>query len=227
MKRLIKRMIKHPRMQQPIAKLLSWWLRFVYWSCKKTPYIPDTVQPYLQGEKQAIFCFWHGRMIMHPFLKPPKRPMKVLISHHGDGTIITNVLQCFGVGVVRGSSNRGGAEAVLGLQQVASEGCNISITPDGPRGPAYVAAPGAAYLALQTGLPLIAFSFSATKVRIFKRSWDSFMLPMPFGEVIFCASEPMFVVADEEEDVVKLATEKLSTTINKMMRNCDQIAGRQ
>jgi len=223
-KKLGKSIIALPFMQHALAFLMVFWLRVIYATSHKTVHFSDAVKPYFTGEKQAIFCFWHGRMIMQAFLTPPGRGMKILISHHRDGTLITKVLAGFKVGVVRGSSNKGGAEAFLVLRQEAAAGNNIGITPDGPRGPVYVAAPGAAHLAMVTGLPIIPVSFSATRLRRFK-SWDQFILPKLGGDIIYYAEDPLVFTTGEEEKTVEQASAELSQALNRAMQRSDKLAG--
>lgn len=225
MKSLGKKLLKLPFASRILAFLMVLCLRVIYASSKKTFMFPETVTPYFSGEQQAIFCFWHGRMILHAFLRPKSRGMKVLISHHRDGTLITNVLAGFGIDVVRGSSNKGGAEALLGLRQEATAGHNIAITPDGPRGPAYVAAHGAAHLAMVTGLPIIPVSFSTTRAWRFKKSWDHFMMPKPFGRIIFCAEPPIHVAPGQDDAGIAAASAALSDAITRAMHYCDAQSG--
>ena len=58
-----------------------------------------------------------------------------------------------------GSSRRRGAQALRELATWAERGCDIAITPDGPRGPRYVLAEGATGLAQITGLPALPVSY--------------------------------------------------------------------
>jgi lysophospholipid acyltransferase (LPLAT)-like uncharacterized protein len=57
-----------------------------------------------------------------------------------------------------------------------------AVTPDGPRGPAHVFAPGAAIASQRTGVPLLPIRASATRAWRLK-SWDRFLVPKPFATV--------------------------------------------
>jgi len=64
------------------------------------------------------------------------------------------VTQRFGFDVVRGSSSRMGATALLELSEILASGRDVFLTPDGPRGPAYQLGPGIIFLAQKTGAPV-------------------------------------------------------------------------
>ena len=71
------------------------------------------LKPFMRGDDNAIFAFWHGRMMMCPTVEPPKRKMHVLISSHRDGLLISQVIGHFGEATISGSSSKGGKEAVI------------------------------------------------------------------------------------------------------------------
>jgi lysophospholipid acyltransferase (LPLAT)-like uncharacterized protein len=112
--------------------------------------------------------------------------MHVLVSRHRDGRFIGTVLRRFRVSVVHGSSSRGGAAGLRALLDVLGRGDQVVITPDGPRGPRRVAAPGVAQLAALSGVPVLPCS-AQTSRRWQLRSWDRMVIPRPFGRgVVVC-----------------------------------------
>ncbi len=193
-----KQLLKKPAVRGTLSFIVSLLLRFIFLSSRIIRITPPNAAPLMAGTDQAIFCFWHGNMIMHPFQKPKGRKMVVLISHHRDGAFITSILGWLGIGTVRGSTRKGGANAMRELFTTCDGGSNISITPDGPRGPVYQAQHGAAMLARKTGLPLLPVAFGASRGRRFS-SWDKFLLPYPFARIVFVAGEPIFA-RDEDDD---------------------------
>lgn len=198
-------------------------MRLIYLTCRVTRAMPAALEPYRRGEKQAIFVFWHGRLIMQPFLKPPGE-MVVLISQHNDGALITTTMKRFGIGAVRGSKSRGSREAVRGLMEATGRRANIAITPDGPRGPFQVAAPGAIYVAMRTGYPIIPLAFSASRHwRL--RSWDRFMIPKPFSHITFVAGEPYALPAELAPDALETAVASLNARLNASTASADDACG--
>lgn len=209
------------------AFLISLWMRFVYLTSKVERHWPENMRAAARGEVPTLFCFWHGRLIMHPLIKPP-RPHYVLISRHSDGALSSAVIRCFGIDTVHGSRGKGVKSALEHLKKVAADGGNISITPDGPRGPFQVAAPGAAYVAALTGYPVVATGFSCTRYKRFK-SWDRFMLPKPFGRIVFVAERVPVMLHGGEEGLEQAEldrmTKKIEETLNRVTAEADRLCG--
>ncbi|MFZ4125201.1 MAG: lysophospholipid acyltransferase family protein [Rickettsiales bacterium] len=215
----MKKAKKSEELHPLVSWLLSTWLRVIYATARVRMQIPEAALPYMKGEKQAIFCFWHGRMILHVFKKPKGRDMRVMISRHRDGQIITDVLKHFDIGTVRGSTSKGGDAAIREVLNVVESGANISITPDGPKGPAFIAQHGAAYIAQKTGLPIIPISFGASRAKRFD-SWDKFVLPKLFAQVVFVVSEPIEIL--EHDDITERSVQ-LQDRMNSIMQHADKV----
>jgi lysophospholipid acyltransferase (LPLAT)-like uncharacterized protein len=131
--------------------------------------------------QRVIFTLWHGELL--PLLWQHRgENVAIVISEHRDGEIIARIAESLGYATVRGSSSRGGSRALIGLMREIEAGRDGAITPDGPRGPARVFAPGVAVAAQRTGAliqPIRAASSSAWRLR----SWDRFLIPKPFAVV--------------------------------------------
>ena len=104
----------------------------------------------LAGDAPMIAVFWHETLPSMYTLWPRarrlgmRRPTTALASRHRDGQLIGEILHHFGIGLVSGSSSRGGAQALRLLVEQLKGGAHVVITPDGPRGPRRAAAPGVA-----------------------------------------------------------------------------------
>lgn len=136
----------------------------------------------------CIIAFWHNRLFVMPLLfklcYKNRKGAVGITSASREGTLLTMVLEKFGVKTVRGSSSREGTSAGLGLVRALSDGFDAVITPDGPRGPRYRLNPGAVYLAIKSGRPILPIQVEiAWCVRL--GSWDRFMIPLPFSRVEF------------------------------------------
>jgi lysophospholipid acyltransferase (LPLAT)-like uncharacterized protein len=122
----------------------------------------------------------------------------VLISKHTDGQFIGNVMKRLGLGMVHGSSTRGGVEAIRHLISLSKDS-HFVITPDGPRGPRRQVKMGAVFLAAQTGMPIVPCGCgfgSAWRAK----SWDHFGFPRPFSKAYGVIAPPIFVPADLTKD---------------------------
>ncbi len=206
-----------------MAFAASLLIRLIYASSRVKKMVPDISLPYLTGEKPAIFCFWHGRMVMNLMLKPRGRPLFVMSSQHADGGVIVAIMRWFKVATVRGSPNRGSARAVRDLFKVTQADGNIAITPDGPRGPFQKAAFGAAFIAAKTGYPIVPVTFSATRSLRF-RSWDRFMLPKPCTCILFMIGEPIITTGDSDADI-RRTTALLETALTDITAQADRLCG--
>jgi lysophospholipid acyltransferase (LPLAT)-like uncharacterized protein len=122
----------------------------------------EQVEALYREGRRAIFAFWHARQLMMPFAYQGTQA-HVLISQHQDGEIIARIVERFGFQAVRGSSTRGGPEALRELIRLGRSGVDLVVTPDGPKGPAQVAKVGVIQLARAAGLPIVPVTFGCSK----------------------------------------------------------------
>lgn len=223
MKRAFKR---YPWLLTFVVHMLAAYIRLVRITGRLICDIHPEAAPLLNGKRNVICAFWHGRMMLMPFFKPPGRSMFVMISQHGDGELITRIMQCFDVSAVRGSSRKGGARVAGEALQKLEEGHNIAITPDGPRGPLHVAAPGTVRIAALSQVPIVPLAFGASR-HIRMRSWDRFMLALPFARLSFVAEAPLtlttpLIGVEEELAISAILTQRLKAAEAK----ADRMVGR-
>jgi lysophospholipid acyltransferase (LPLAT)-like uncharacterized protein len=152
----------------------------------------------LARQEPFIIVFWHGEIVPVTWVHR-NRGFAPLISRHADGEIIARIVEGLGYRTVRGSTSRGGVRALLETAQRVEEGITVGFTPDGPRGPRHVFAPGALIVAQRTGRPIVALGATASRAwRL--RSWDRHLVPKPFATVTIRYSEPQFVQATEARE---------------------------
>ena len=140
-----------------------------------------------EPKKPVIFCIWHNRLALavilyrrHVQSRWPHRKLTAIVSASRDGGLLSRTMALFGVHTVRGSSSRRGTQALREAMSVLSDGLDLSVTPDGPRGPCYELQPGVVTLAQLTGCKLIPVSYHLSwKIRL--KSWDRFQIPLPFA----------------------------------------------
>lgn len=170
--------------------LLKWLMEFIYLTCRVT-YVEgkDIRDDILNRRRPVIFLFWHNRIFMAAiYLKrtffDKGVHLTVLISQSNDGEAIANVVERWGGDVARGSSSRGGKEALTMLNHaLGRRKSSVVMTPDGPRGPMYVFQAGAIVASQLTQTELVPVCVSP---RRFWRlnSWDGFLIPKPFTELL-------------------------------------------
>jgi lysophospholipid acyltransferase (LPLAT)-like uncharacterized protein len=155
----------------------------------------------LERGEPFIVVFWHGEIVPVTWVHR-RRGIAPLISRHADGEVIARIVEGLGYRTVRGSTTRGGVRALLETAQRVEEGITVGFTPDGPRGPRHVFAPGALIVAQRTGRPIIALGATASRAwRL--RSWDRHLVPKPFATVTIRYSGPEYVRVEQARDAVQ------------------------
>jgi lysophospholipid acyltransferase (LPLAT)-like uncharacterized protein len=168
---------------------------------------------------RLIGAIWHNRLLLLPFaLKKfvPQRKGAALISASRDGTWVAELVSRFGFSVVRGSSSRKGAAAMLQLASIIESGTDVAITPDGPRGPVYRPGGGIILLAQKTGACIAPLNFEYSNCwRV--RSWDGFVLPKPFAKVRFILGPPHEVGQTSTEAEFEQERERLRNAMMSLV----------
>lgn len=198
-----------PRLIKVIIAFLSNTIRWEY--------IGDRYDPADPG--RHIFAFWHARILMmgtglkgcHGY---------TLISEHRDGGFIADTLHLQGFRVIRGSSTRGGARALLQMVRTfRNENCDFGITPDGPKGPREKVQVGTVQLAKKTGLPVRPVIWAAKRQWRITSSWDHFYIPKPFTRGVFVYGDPVTVAADVDDSEALARVQQAMDATQKLADN--------
>ena len=151
-----------------------------------------------------ISVTWHNRLLFFPVMFPRKirERTAAIISPSRDGQYVTDLVRLFGVTPIRGSTSKRGAMALNESIEWLSKGYNVSITPDGPRGPRYCMSKGPVILASKTGFPVLPISVNYTSYWQTK-SWDGFRIPKPWSKVSLVIGEPTNIPPDLDEEQIE------------------------
>ncbi|MBN1545513.1 MAG: lysophospholipid acyltransferase family protein [Syntrophaceae bacterium] len=156
----------------------------------------------LERGERVLLCTWHQQFFsaVRPFQKYRKYNPVLMISQSSDGDIVAGVANKSGWHVVRGSSSRGGKEALRGMiEQLQRSGLAAHIV-DGPRGPAGRVKEGVIQLAQSADAVIVPFYINANRAWYFN-SWDRFMLPKPFSKVTLSFGEGVKLMPAQDQDV--------------------------
>lgn len=167
------------------------------------------------ASESGIGAVWHNRLLIMPLVLKrffPHRQGAALISASRDGGWIAALVQRIGFDVVRGSSSRQGAIAMLQLSDVLAGGRDVVITPDGPRGPVYVLGPGIVLLAQKSGAVVFPLNLEYSSCWRVK-SWDRFILPRPFSKVRVILGPPHKVAATSSEQEFEMERLRLQNAM--------------
>lgn len=175
----------------------------------------------IEGGK--ILCLWHGRPI--PLTARMRGvDLTVLISLSRDGELINAILSSMGYSAARGSSGPSGARALAACIKVLRSGRIVVVTPDGPRGPSGVLQAGVMTMARKSGRPIVPTG-SSSRPRLVMRSWDRFMIPLPFARSVVLFGEPLFVPADADDEAVEALRLKLEMEMRRLQDEADRRLG--
>jgi len=188
------------RIQIPVIAWVVYWLvrligptlRFEFLGKRNAVNRPETRQA-------VIGAFWH-RCIFPALWYFRNHGIVVMITMNFDGLWASRVVEKFDYRVAQGSSSRGGLNALLLMAQEVEAGWVVAFTPDGPRGPRYVAKPGPVMLARRTGKSITVFHIGLSSAYTFEKSWDRFRLPFPFSRAVLVVAPPIYVSKDADSE---------------------------
>ena len=154
------------------------------------------------SKKQCIWAFWH-RVIIPVVWWRRNHGVVVMNTTAFDGQWTRKVIEWLGFGTAQGSSSRGGLRGLAVMAKRLGEGLDCAFTIDGPRGPRYVAKPGPVMLARKTGCPVMVFHIGVDRGKTFEKTWDHFLLPMPFARALMLFAPPIYVPADADQEMLE------------------------
>jgi lysophospholipid acyltransferase (LPLAT)-like uncharacterized protein len=158
--------------------------------------LPD----YLKGDQPMLLAWWHQDMLFNfvyltRFAK--QRKIATIVSQSKDGDLAAYLVEQFGITPIRGSSSKGGKEALdLLTKYVLKEQAIGILVCDGPRPPGRVAKFGIVALARNTGFPIVKIRSWGKRQYIFTKSWCKLLLVYPFSPVTIWSDPPLSVPAD-------------------------------
>ena len=180
----------------------------------------DRYRALLAREVPILFALWHGRMYLS-IQAHRRQGIVTMASQSKDGEWIARWLEANGYVVVRGSSSRGGSQALREMVRHVRSGRHAALTVDGPRGPARVVQPGVAQLARLTGAWILPITSSSASGR-FLSSWDRFLVPRPFSRGVVAYGEPFPISAELSEQA---ALSRIAAALDGATAEADEAAG--
>lgn len=212
---ILKRIVSSQATQWTLSAVGACYVLLIKWTG-----INDRPPPPRGGP--FIIAMWHGRLALLHHLRHSETPLIALISTHRDGQLISKCAWWFNMGTVAGSSSKGGMRAVRELMRLAKAGHSLFITPDGPRGPRMQVNEGIIDIARLTGLPIVPASISCSRGP-FLKSWDRFLVPVPFARTAIRWGEPIHV---GREDDPAAASARLAAALTAVQAEADRAVDR-
>lgn len=144
----------------------------------------------------------------------------VLSFDHPAAKIMGDTLRTRGIHVLQ--LNRKGPNTGVLRRAVRAyrAGHCIGVTPDGPMGPHMVVKPGAVELAAICGAKIAPLTFSV-KRRIVLKTWDRFVLPLPFNRGVFVMGPAQAVPRKMSPDELQAEMERLRAAMSRLDEEAD------
>jgi lysophospholipid acyltransferase (LPLAT)-like uncharacterized protein len=203
------------RLYYPIA----WFLRLWHATLRTRTEDPHgVVRRRAGGEGPLVIVVWHNRMLFFALAVARRERLRssAVISPSRDGQYLADLLRCFGVGAIRGSSRKEGLGALLDAVAAIGAGRTVVFTPDGPRGPRYRMSNGPIALAMKTGRPIVPVAINASSCWQL-RSWDRFQIPKPFSKLTLVVGEPLQVPPDLPKEQVEAWRARVEAAVNALV----------
>lgn len=176
----------------------------------------DVVKELDKQKKNYVVAFWHGSMLIGWFMQR-NRNFASLVSKSKDGDVLTAILEKWNFHVVRGSSSKGGHEALDMMIHLTEENYHLAITPDGPTGPIFKMKPGAVITARRSQIPLLLVGIGM-KSKWTLKSWDKFEIPKPFSAVTAIYSQPIMISAILTKEETSEVIDKCESELNNLQK---------
>ncbi len=221
---LSRRLLRSDAMEAFFSAVAAAYIRLIY-RTNRWERIGFEIADRLLGDKRrAIICFWHGRLLMMPYGMRGNRPFHILISDHRDGRLIARTVRRFGIQTIPGSSSREPVKALYRMAELCRNYDLPCVTPDGPRGPRMRAAVGAVLAAEMAEAVLVPVGYSTSRRRLLK-SWDRFLLPLPFGRGVFVVGPEIEIPGSLDPARREALRLRLESSLNEVTAEADRRMG--
>lgn len=233
----MKKILKSDRFTKIIAWLIALFIKLVRRTGRFEIRRGDIAARFWSEDKPFVAATWHGQNMILPTFWHNWREMRILVSRHGDGEIVANVMEFLGVGTIRGAGvpkgeertykqkGKGGAGALRAMVRALGENISIGLTADLPPGPARLAGEGIVMLARLSGRPIVPVA-ATTRARIRLNNWDSFTINLPFSKGALVWGEPIYVPRDATPEEIEEARKRVEDGLNAVAAEAEKIVGR-
>ena len=175
----------------------------------------------LEKGLHPIYASWHQRFFPGISFFNRRKPIAIIVSLSRDGDLISKIIELMGWHAVRGSSSRGGFQALRDVRKLANEGYSLGHIVDGPRGPFGIVKPGIVTIARLSGMPILPTIISAKSKWTFE-SWDKFILPKPFSKIKIKFGMPVYLNSRAEKKDMDQYRHLLEEQLKKQYAELDR-----
>lgn len=198
-----------------LATFIRNWMSTLRYQCAFYDPTVDPIHPRFRGP--VIYIFWHEYIPFMFYLRGHCQ-IAMLVSQHKDAELLSRAAGIMGFSLVRGSSRRG---AITALRRMLRLGqlMNLTLTPDGPRGPRRQLAPGCLYLASKLRLPIVPLGLGYEDPWRNRRAWDHFAIPKPGSRACAVVGPALHIPSNLDRnsiDVWRIKTENILNHLTEL-----------
>ncbi len=176
----------------------------------------------------VVGATWHRHAIFLFYFFRNLGDRLIMISRSRDGEMAAAIAKRFGYKAVRGSSSRGGRQALQEMIAIMNCGdrtyvCGTAV--DGPRGPARTMKKGMLAVARQTGALFVPMACSGDRLVTFTSAWDRTILPRPFSRMTVIFGQPVSIPTELTEVELEVLRKQLEDELNRLTDRADRMCG--
>jgi lysophospholipid acyltransferase (LPLAT)-like uncharacterized protein len=209
-----------------IIPLAHYLLRAYFSLIKIRAVNEDMALQHLKSGRKMIAAIWHQRILV--VMGYAKRfgayEPSVMISQSRDGEMIARVYSRFNFRPVRGSSSRGGKEALAAMVEDLIHHQFAVHVMDGPRGPRGIVKPGLIVMAQLSGVPIFPVYISVNRAWVLN-SWDCTLIPKPFSTIVIRWDNPIIVPEQLDEEAFEAIRKQIERHMKDNQIRDDQEQG--
>lgn len=217
------------RLNRFAGRAIARYVNFVYRTSRVITE-PADAGAFVRAQSPFILAMWHGQFLMLPRVDRGGMTVRSMVARHGDAELIGQVLEYFGMEMIRGAGagsrrrDRGGAQALRAALRTLVDGESVAMTADVPPGPARAAGEGIVTLARLSGRPIIPVAVATSYYWAFN-TWSRITLNLPFGTLAVVAGAPIYVDRDVDAAVLERARLSVEDSLNAVTRRAYNLAG--
>jgi len=196
-----KKLLKNIFIQQALAFIVAIYI-FVVRITSKIKFVNKSIPiSFWNSNKPFILAFWHSQLMMISYTWKSSKKINILASSHSDGrfgSIVGKYFNLYNIPTTVGGNNL----TIRTIFKKLKEKNYVGITPDGPRGPKEIVSEGIVKIAKATNTPIIPCGFWSSNNFCLK-SWDSFLVTLPFSRCYFVWQKPLYIPKKTKEADIK------------------------
>jgi len=209
-----------------IIHLAAFVIRIWFSTCRVNITGRRYLKRFFINDEPAVGATWHRGAVFLVWYFGRYHPI-IMFSKSADGDLLADFAAKMGVIPVRGSSSRGGREALTMMARYLKRhkrGVAATVL-DGPQGPRFVAKTGMVALAKLTQKPLLPVMMSAWPAITIKTAWDRTLIPLPFARVVISLAKPWDIPEDYGMAKIENLRGEVEAKLNRMMHAADTQTG--